>query len=592
MTPVFASEKLNPEQKAAVRATEGPCVVVAGPGSGKTRALSAKALHILKRHPDRKILCITHTRKAADEMRARIRKHPNTDDIKISTIHSLCYRILRKSLGKPIRMVSDYDHAAIVRIAAERACLEIEPRQAATLISHAKLGLSACYAQAGVIKRREEVNKCLQEYEKLKGERLDYDDLLLLTLKKLKQQAERKEARTHILVDEAQDLDPVQIELIKCLGGRTPNITFFLDYNQAIFSFKGAIPDEIARIANIYPNTRRFYLLRNHRSTEKILESANRLIRINGSENSSIPMREKGVDPLWVKVADENAEAELAAEIAKELIQNGLKPREIIILYRTNQYRAEVENELIEREIPYSILKNTSIFKKEGPFLPLCLAAWRPKVDWEQALLVNYIGRKNAGEIGSLARELSLSPLDCAIQEGIRRPEIDNGVDRLLRDLSEVQAHRDQTPLEVAEAAWEIVERRGFIVDLRETKGLLRILGRFETLGELISRIETLDTLSQAPREKKVHLSTIHRAKGLEHRAVILLGCVEGILPLQVGEEMNIPEERRLAYVALTRARDLFIAIAPQTVHGGKAVPSRFLSEMGLKEANWVKSAA
>lgn len=582
MTPVFTSDKLNPEQKAAVRATEGPCLVVAGPGSGKTRTLGAKALHILRHHTERKILCITHTRKAADEMRARIRKHLNTHAIEISTIHSLCYKILRKSLGKPIRIVSDYDHAAIVRIAAERACLEMEQRQAAALISQAKLGL---------VGKLDEIKKLLKEYERLKGDRLDYDDLLLLALKKLRRDKEERKAWSHILVDEAQDLDPIQIKLIRHLGGKRSNITFFLDYNQAIFSFKGAVPDEIARIANIYPNTRKFYLLRNHRSTGKILNSANRLIRINGSENPSIPMRGEGADPVWVKVADENAEAELAAEIAGELIREGLKPREIIMLYRTNHYRAEIENELIEREVPYSILKNTSIFKKEGPFLPLCLKAWRPKDEWEQPLLVHYIGRKNAAEIGSLARELGLSPLECAIQEGIRRSEIDKAVDLLLRDLREIQVHRDKTPLAVAEAAWEIVERRGFFVDVKEIRGLLRILGRFQSLGELISRIETLDMLSQAPREKKVHLSTIHRAKGLEHRAVILLGCVEGKLPLQVGEEMNIPEERRLAYVALTRARDLFIAIAPQTVYGKEAAPSRFLKEMGLKQANWLKSA-
>ncbi|MCZ6562394.1 MAG: ATP-dependent helicase [Deltaproteobacteria bacterium] len=579
MTPVFTSDKLNPEQKAAVRATEGPCLVVAGPGSGKTRTLGAKALHILRHHTERKILCITHTRKAADEMRARIRKHLNTHAIEISTIHSLCYKILRKSLGKPIRIVSDYDHAAIVRIAAERACLEMEQRQAAALISQAKLGL---------VGKQDEIKKLLKEYDRLKGDRLDYDDLLLLALKKLRRDKEERKAWSHILVDEAQDLDPIQIKLIRHFGGKRSNITFFLDYNQAIFSFKGAVPDEIARIANIYPNTRKFYLLRNHRSTGKILNSANRLIRINGSENPSIPMRGEGADPVWVKVADENAEAELAAEIAGELIREGLKPREIIMLYRTNHYRAEIENELIEREVPYSILKNTSIFKKEGPFLPLCLKAWRPKDEWEQPLLVHYIGRKNAAEIGSLARELGLSPLECAIQEGIRRSEIDKAVDLLLRDLREIQVHRDKTPLAVAEAAWEIVERRGFFVDVKEIRGLLRILGRFQSLGELISRIETLDMLSQAPREKKVHLSTIHRAKGLEHRAVILLGCVEGKLPLQVGEEMNIPEERRLAYVALTRARDRFIAIAPQTVYGKEAAPSRFLREMGLKQANWL----
>jgi len=302
-------------------------------------------------------------------------------------------------------------------------------------------------------------------------------------------------------------------------------------------------------------------------------------------------MREEGTDPAWIPVADENAEAELTAEITEELIHNGLQPREVSILYRTNQYRAEIENELIEREIPYSILKNTSVFKKDGPFLALCLQAWRPKDEWEQALLINYIGRRNAAEVSSLAREFKLSPLETAVQEGIRRPEINRAVDLLHEDLREVQSHRDKTPLELAEAAWEIVERRGFIVDLREIRGLLRIMGRFETLGELISRIETLDTLSQAPRGKKVHLSTIHRAKGLEHRAVILLGCVEGILPLQVREEMNTTEERRLAYVALTRARDLFVAIAPQTVYGEEAVPSRFLKEMGLKQAKWIKRA-
>jgi len=583
MTPVFASVKLNPEQKAAVRATEGPCLVIAGPGSGKTRTLSAKALHVLRRHPEATILCITHTRKAADEMRARIRKHSHTEAIEISTIHSLCYRIIRKGLGKPIRIISDYDHAAIVRMAAERSSLAIDHRQAATLISHAKLGL---------VEREGETNRTVKEYERLKGERLDYDDLLLLAVKKLKKGKDRKTTWTHTLVDEAQDLDPVQIRLIKLLVGGNPNISFFMDYNQAIFSFKGAVPDEIQHIANIFPNTKRFYLLRNHRSTQRILQSANRLIQLNGSENPSIPVRGEGSDPLWVKVPDQDAEAKLAANIAENLISDGLQPREIIILYRTNQYRAEIENELIERDIPYSILKNTSIFKKEGPFLPLCLQAWRPKDEWERALLVNYIGRKNSTEISSLARELKLTPLETAIEEGIGRPEIGRGVEILLDDLRKVQTYRDEAPTVVAETAWEIIGRRGFIADLREIKGIARIIERFATLGELSWQIEKLDALSRAPKEQKIHLSTIHRAKGLEHKAVILLGCVEGMLPLNVGEETNISEERRLAYVALTRAKDLFIALAPETLYGESAIPSRFIREMGLKEAEWVKEAA
>src|SRR5918996_3250535 len=415
-------EKINPEQRAAIIAANGPSLVIAGPGSGKTRTLTVKARYIRRLYPDARILCVTHTRKAADEMRVRIGRHENTRTIQVSTIHSLCYRILKTSLEQPIRILSDYDHGVIVRLAAQAAGIDADQRQITTAISQAKLGLS---------EKREEIQKLLKEYERLKGLRLDYDDLLLFALKKLKAQRDTTISPTHILVDEAQDLDPVQIKLIKRLSAKKSNVTFFLDYNQAIFSFKGALPDEINRIGDIYPSTRKFYLLRNHRSTGKILESANRLIRLNGSENSSVPMREEGVNPLWVRVANEIAEAQLAAELALDFIHQGLQPRDILILYRTNHYRAEVESELIESEIPYSILKNTSLFLKEGPFLPLCLQAWRPSDLWEQTLLTHYLGRRLSSEICSLAGELKLSPFDMSVEQSVNNPELEKGMNLL-----------------------------------------------------------------------------------------------------------------------------------------------------------------
>jgi len=573
-------EKINPEQRAAITAVNGPSLVIAGPGSGKTRTLTVKARYIRRLYPDAKILCVTHTRKGADEMRARIGRHENTRTIQVSTIHSLCYRILKTSVGEPIRILSDYDHGVIVRLAAQGAGIDTDQRQISTVISQAKLGL---------IEKREETRKLLKEYERLKGLRLDYDDLLLFALKKLGDHKHGTVSPTHVLVDEAQDLDPVQIKLIKRLSGKKPNVTFFLDYNQAIFSFKGALPDEINRIGDVYPNTRTFYLLRNHRSTGKILESANRLIRLNGSENSSVPMREEGSSPLWVPVINEIAEAQLAAEIAVDLIHQGLQPRDILILYRTNHYRAEVESELIENEIPYSILKKTSLFLKEGPFLPLCLQAWRPGDTWEQTLLTHYLGRRSSSEICSLASELKLSPFDMAIEQSISDPEIEKGMNLLFQDLREIQVRRECKPQEVAETAWAIVERRGFIVDTRETKGLFRLMSRFQNLGEIVEQVEKLQVLSAASKQKRLHLSTIHRAKGLEHRAVILLGCVEGVFPLEIRDEVNSPEERRLAYVALTRAKDFFVAISPETLYGEPTVPSRFIREMGLRRCEWVK---
>jgi superfamily I DNA/RNA helicase len=578
----FTSEKVNPEQRAAITAVDGPSLVIAGPGSGKTRTLTVKARYIRRLYPDARILCVTHTRKAADEMRARIGRHENTRAIQVSTIHSLCYRILKTSLGQPIRVLSDYDHGVIVRLAAQAVGLDTGQREISTVISQAKLGL---------IEKGEKTRKLLKEYERLKGLRLDYDDLLLFALKKLKAQKGITISPTHILVDEAQDLDPVQIKLIKRLLAKKPNVTFFLDYNQAIFSFKGALPDEINRIGEIYPQTLRFYLLRNHRSTGKILESANRLIRLNGSENSSVTMREEGADPLWVRVVNEIAEAQLAAELALDFIHAGCQPRDILILYRTNHYRAEVEGELIENEIPYSILKNTSLFLKEGPFLPLCLQAWRPGDLWEQTLLTHYLGRRLSSEICSLASELKLSPFEMAIEQSITSPEIEKGMNLLLQDLTEIQLRRENKPQEVAEIAWAIVEKRGFIVDTREIKGVFRLMGRFQNLGEIVEQIEKLQVLSRASKQKRLHLSTIHRAKGLEHRAVILLGCVEGVFPLEIGDEVNSPEERRLAYVALTRAKDFFVAISPETLYGEPTVPSRFAKEMGLKPCEWVKCA-
>ena len=575
----FAPEKINPEQRAAVTAVDGPSLVIAGPGSGKTRTLTVKARYIRRLYPDARILCVTHTRKAADEMRARIGRE-NTCAIHVSTIHSLCYRILKPSLGQPIRVLSDYDHGVIVRLAAQVAGMDSDHRETTTIISQAKLGL---------IEKRDEIRKLLREYERLKGLRLDYDDLLLFALKKLGDHKNGTVSPTHILVDEAQDLDPVQIKLIKRLSGKKPNVTFFLDYNQAIFSFKGALPDEINQIGDVYPNTRTFYLLRNHRSTGKILESANRLIRLNGSENSSVPTREEGLNPLWVRVANEIAEAELAAELALDFIHQGLQPRDILILYRTNHYRAEVESELIKNEIPYSILKNTSIFLKEGPFLPLCLQAWKPGDLWEQTLLTHYLGRRSSSEICSLAGELKLSPFELAIEQSIANAELEKGMNLLFQDLREIQLLRESKPKYMAEIAWAIVERRGFIVDTREAKGLFRLMGRFQNLGEIVEQIEKLQVLSRASKQKRLHLSTIHRAKGLEHRAVILLGCVEGVFPLEIRDEVNTSEERRLAYVALTRAKDFFVAISPETLYGEPTVPSRFTKEMGLKRCEWVK---
>src|SRR5207244_6426475 len=137
------------------------------------------------------------------------------------------------------------------------------------------------------------------------------------------------------------------------------------------------------------------------------------------------------------------------------------------------------------------------------------------------------LGRRSSSEICSLANELKSSRCEMAVEQSISNPDIENGMNLLFQDLRDIQLRRERKPQELAEIAWAIVERRGFIVDTRETKGLFRLMGRFKNLGEIVEQIDQLQVLSTAPKHKRLHLSTIHRAKGFEHRAVILLGCVE-----------------------------------------------------------------
>ena len=163
-------------------AINGPSLVIAGPGSGKTQTLTAKALYILKRQPEAQILCMTHTRKAAEEMRGRIAKHEDTESIKVSTIHSLCYRILTETHRQPIKILSNYDHGVIIRLAARAVGFETDPREISRVISQTKLGL---------IDIREDRTKLVNEYERLKGQRIDYDDLLLSARESLRSCDER-----------------------------------------------------------------------------------------------------------------------------------------------------------------------------------------------------------------------------------------------------------------------------------------------------------------------------------------------------------------------------------------------------------------
>jgi DNA helicase-2/ATP-dependent DNA helicase PcrA len=642
---------LNPAQREAVLTTEGPLLVIAGAGSGKTRVLTYRVAHLLAAHgvKPNEILAITFTNKAAGEMRERVERAvgPVARAIWILTFHSACGRILRREaerLGYRSNFTI-YDQADQVRLV--RACLEelerdpkrFVPRGIHSQISNAKNQLVGPdeYASRVASFYDQTVADVYRLYQRrlFASNAVDFDDLLMLTVDVLQRFPEAREKWStgfrHILVDEYQDTNHAQYVLLQLLAEKHMNLMAVGDPDQSIYSFRSADIGNILRFEEDFPNTKIVSLEQNYRSTNTILAAANEVIANNRDRMEKQLWSDLGEgEPVHVvETEDEHAEARfVAAEIAA-LIEEGYSASEIAVVYRTNAQSRVLEDVLVRQGIAYQVIGGPRFYERAEI---KDLVAYLQVVDnpYDQVSLLRIANRPRRG-IGdtSLQRLAAYATgLDQTIWEATGRPEeaglaaaavravtsFRNAIESLMATATDsavgdlIEAVLDRTGYLEALEAERTIEARGRIENLEELVGVAReydAAAQEPSLSGFLQEISLYSDQDAIRNEEEgdggqVTLMTLHNAKGLEFRAVFMIGMEENIFPHSRSiEENTLEEERRLAYVGMTRAQErLTLTHAMRRSLYGRAdanLPSRFLDELPslgvererLRPASW-----
>jgi DNA helicase-2/ATP-dependent DNA helicase PcrA len=633
-TPETYLADLNPAQREAVLHTEGPVLVVAGAGSGKTRVLTRRIAHLLGavgvKPPE--ILAITFTNKAAGEMRERVGDlvGPPARAAWVMTFHAACGRILRREaqrLGYRSNFTI-YDQADQIRLV--KRCLEelerdpkrFTPRGIHSQISNAKNTLVGPeeYAERVASFYDQTVAEVYDLYQKrlFASNAVDFDDMLFLTVDVLERFPEAREkwqeAFHYVLVDEYQDTNHAQYRLLQLLAEKHRNLFVVGDPDQSIYSFRSADIRNVLEFEQDFAGAVTYTLDQNYRSTQHILDAANGVISHNRERKEKNLWSELGDgDPVRViEVEDEHAEARyVAAEIAL-LVEEGFSGSEVAVFYRTNAQSRVLEDVLVRQGIAYQVIGGPRFYERaEIKDLVAYLQVLDNPYDAVSLLRIANRPRRGIGD-SSLARlQTWADQREISLWEATAEAE-NAGVGaapqkalKAFRATIESLMSAAQG-LEVPELIEEVLQRSGYMESL-EAERTIEAQGRMENLQELVSvarewreQTETEDkTLSAFLQEISLYsdqdairgdaslvtLMTLHNAKGLEFRAVYLIGMEEGIFPHSRSiEEQGIEEERRLCYVGMTRAQERLTLLhsSSRMLYGGRNhnLPSRFLDEV------------
>jgi DNA helicase II / ATP-dependent DNA helicase PcrA len=623
---------LNPAQREAVLATEGPLLVVAGAGSGKTRVLTYRVAHLIHAcgvKPN-EILAITFTNKAAGEMRERLEDllGPVARTIWILTFHAACGRILRREaprLGYRTNFTI-YDQADQVRLT--KACLEelerdpkrFVPRGIHAQISAAKnqLVTPAEYAERVASFYDQTVAEVYDLYQRrmFASNAVDFDDLLMLTVQVLERFPEARErwqkAFRYVLVDEYQDTNHAQYRLLQLLAEKHRNVCAVGDPDQSIYAFRGADIRNILEFERDFGETRTVALEQNYRSTNTILQAANAVIEHNRERKPKNLWSELGEgEPVHVlEVEDEHAEARfVAAEIAL-LVEEGWSSSEIAVFYRTNAQSRVLEDVLVRQGVAYQVIGGPRFYERaEVKDVIAYLQAIDNPYDAVSLQRIANRPRRGIGD-ASLARlQTHADAHGISLWEALAQPEeagISAAPFRAVQQfhglLQSLQA--GALELEVPEVIERVLERSGYMEGLRAER-TIEAQGRMENLQELVGVAQEYQHTASEPslsgflqeislysdqdairgEQSLVTLMTLHNAKGLEFRAVFMIGMEEGIFPhARSIEEQGLEEERRLAYVGMTRAKERLVLThaSARSLWGSRSynLPSRFLDEL------------
>jgi DNA helicase-2/ATP-dependent DNA helicase PcrA len=635
---------LDPEQQAVVTAPEGPALVVAGAGSGKTRAVTYRVARLLESEANvSRILLLTFTNKAAREMLGRVDALVSGRANRVwgGTFHSIASRLLRRhaeALGyQPSFTILDSEDAAdLIDAAIADSGIDVKARRfprgalLADLFTNAvnrNIEIPRClferYPHFEPLTREIELVHSIYRERKLARNAMDYDDLLVNCKRLLAERVEIAEYWSdqfrHILVDEYQDTNRLQAEIVDLLAATHRNLLVVGDDAQAIFGWRGAQFENIYLFRERYPDAREYKLERNYRSRPEILMVASASIRRNVRQfpKNLRPTRpSSGVGPALVPLCDVDQQAAFVASRVLELREEGTPLGEIAVLYRSHWQSIELQLELVRRDIPYFIRSGVRFFEQAHikdviSYLRLVVNP-RDELAWKRTLrLIPGVGKNRAARIWAALAESKEPLATVAGLDSRTRPRHQgewNEYLKLLESLSTAPVV-DRPSLQI-----ELVLGSGYAEylltayknpELRagDLKELARLAQRFDSTEAFLSELALLNTerlgvhggigaeeiVSAGDEDEKMVLSTIHQAKGLEWRVVFLIWAAEGKLPSarSFEDEEKLEEERRLFYVAATRAIDDLILCYPLLVYShGRGViqkPSRFITEVPVE---------
>ena len=622
-SPLLAG--LNPAQYDAVLHDGGPLLVVAGAGSGKTRVLTHRIAHLIEGGLSPfEILAITFTNKAAGEMKHRVGGlvGPVAEKMWVSTFHAACVRILRRDverLGFPGRF-SIYDQADAVRLVGyvirdlNLDPKRFPPRSVHGTISMAKnenVGPSQFTEQAEQIFQRK-IGEVYVEYQKrlLQAGAMDFDDLLMRTAQLFREHpdvlASWRHRFGHVLVDEYQDTNPVQNDLVLQLAQEHRQVTVVGDSDQSVYAFRGADIRNILEFEEAFPDATVVVLEQNYRSTQSILDAANAVIARNVGRKPKELWTDKGSGDKIVRyhADDESDEAQFVAnELAKLHDHDHMRWGDMAVFYRTNSMSRVIEEFLVRVGIPYKVVGGTRFYDRREikDALAYLRAIVNPTDEVSVKRIINTpkrgVGDSSIGKLDAWASANGES-FDQAVlrfDEAGVGGRAATGIEKFLVMTTEIR----KLQAEPATIIEEALERSGYLAELQNERSV-EAEGRLENLSELVGmarEYETVDDFLEQvslvsdtddidEEESTVTLMTLHAAKGLEFPVVFLVGMEDGVFPhvRALGDPSELEEERRLAYVGITRAmQKLHLTSAwSRMMHGQTQYnpPSRFLDEI------------
>lgn len=631
-------ELLNKEQQEAVLHTEGPLLILAGAGSGKTRVLTYRIAHLIEECEVNpwNILAITFTNKAAGEMRERVDRIVGygSESVWVSTFHSACVRILRRYIDRlgydqRFTIYDTEDQKTVLKDVCRRLQIDTKmykERMLLGAISHAKdeyISPAEFQTAAKGDFRQEKVAEVYLEYQKelKKNNALDFDDLIVKTVELFQSCPEvleyYQDRFRYIMVDEYQDTNTAQFKLVSTLAGKYQNLCVVGDDDQSIYRFRGANIQNILNFEKVFPGTRVIKLEQNYRSTQNILDAANGVIQNNyGRKEKALWTENERGEPVTFQLlqgAYEEAEY-VTRDIQKKMRPGGAEYRDFAVLYRTNYQSRTFEEKFLMANIPYKIVGGVNFYSRKEikDVLAYLKTVDNGKDDLAVHRIINVpkrgIGGVTINKVQAYADSRGISFFE-ALESAGDVPGIGKAVLKIQPFVNLIHDWRLRAAdLCVEELIREVLERTGYAKDL-EDEGTDEAQARLDNIGELISKAVTYEKEADHPElggfleevalvadidgveesDDRVLLMTLHSAKGLEFPHVYLAGMEDGIFPsyMSIAAENpteEIEEERRLCYVGITRAmKDLTLtAVRVRMIRGENHYNriSRFIQEI------------